>query len=223
MIWGGFGVGGSPSSAEMVSICSRSSGDRRHSHSTAAAVSISSSVWRMPTRATETAGLPRTQQMASWATDLPWSAARFLETDRPGNFDHGPFVRCGELLCRFTGALALVDNRSGDAGAGDSRLPEPDLRIYFRRPVVRGIQKPQFVWEPVYSSVHLLHALEQLCVHFKLAISAEVEILARRLNKHVRSVSKETIVSERMSGSFNLSEIVDSDPDSTKAYGVEVA
>lgn len=102
-------------------------------------------------------------------------------------------------------------------------MPEPDLRIYFRGLVVPGIQKPQFVGESIYSPVHLLHALEQLCLQFELAISAEVEIFARRLNKHVRAVSKETIVGERMSSSFNLSEIVDSNPDSTQAYAMEVA
>ena len=76
---------------------------------------------------------------------------------------------------------------------------------------------------PSISSVHLLHALEQLRLQFELAVPAEVEVLARRLNKHVRAVSKKTIVGERMIGPFDLSEIVDSDPDSTKPYAMEVA
>ena len=61
------------SSARMVSISWRSSGDRRHS--TAATFSFSSSVRRMPTSPTVTAGLPSTHAIASWATDLPWRTA----------------------------------------------------------------------------------------------------------------------------------------------------
>ena len=68
---------GTPSSAKSRSICSRSSAERRRS--TAATCSFDSSLWRIPTSATVTAGFPRTHAIASCATDRAAARGDLLE------------------------------------------------------------------------------------------------------------------------------------------------
>ena len=102
-------------------------------------------------------------------------------------------------------------------------------RIVSRRPLRRDdrfvleVEEPEAVRESFDSPVDLLHTPKQLCLHFELAGSADVEVLARFFDKQGRAVSEKITVGKRMIGLCGLPEIGDGASHVLERHGVECA